>query len=340
MSRTLTYEFVKNYIEVESKSNCKLISTEYVNNHTFLDIQCSCGNTFHVGYDAFRNCNVRTCNECSNKIRKTLKPRKSYNDIKEYIEITSNSGCILLTIKEDYKNKKQKIELQCACGDKFDVSFENFERRNKRKCNKCSFSERANKAYLSYATVKEDIEGKNGNGCTLISTEYIDAHTNLNIKCACGNMYSCTINDFISDKHQKQCGECSKKQSKGEVKIKRYLANNHILFKEQFMFSDCKDILPLRFDFAILNDNSTIIKLIEFDGQQHFKPVRFGGVSTEKALISFNRAKSNDDTKDNYCSINDIPLLRIPYWDFKNIKSILDNEFQIDRKEVGRYVVA
>ena len=247
---------------------------------------------------------------------------------------------ILITIKENYKNKKQKLELQCSCGDIFDVTFENFERRNKRKCNKCSFSERAVKAYLSYEAVKEDIEGKNGNGCTLISTEYIDAHTNLDIKCACGNMYSCTINDFISDKHQIQCGECSKKQSKGEVKIKKYLISKNILFKEQLTFSDCKYILPLRFDFAIFDNNSTIIKLIEFDGQQHFKPVRFGGVSTEKALISFNRAKNNDDTKDSYCSVNNISLLRIPYWEFKNIKSILDRELQINRKEVGEDVVA
>lgn len=340
MSRTLTYEFVKNYIEVESKSDCKLISTEYVNNRTFLEIQCSCGNTFNVGFDTFKSCNVRRCKKCSDDNLASYTTIKSYEDIKKYIEITSESGCKIITKKEEYKTKKQKLDLACSCGNHFQTSFENFKARNKRKCNECSFSERAKGAVLSYETVKEDIEGINGNGCKLISTEYISAHKKLEIQCACGNMYTCTINDFISDKSQKQCGECSKKQSKGEVKIKKYLIGKDFLFKEQFMFSDCIDILPLRFDFAILDDNLTIIKLIEFDGQQHFKPVRFGGVSNERAIIGFNRAKNNDDTKDKYCLDHNIPLIRIPYWDFKNIKAILDEELKINRKEVGKYVVA
>lgn len=36
--------------------------------------------------------------------------------------------------------------------------------------------------------------------------------------------------------------------------------------------------------------------------------------------------KYRDNIKTTYCSINNIDLLRIPYWDFSNIENILKNK--------------
>lgn len=44
MSRRLTYDEVKRRIE---ENNCILISKEYKNINTPLELQCSCGNKFH-----------------------------------------------------------------------------------------------------------------------------------------------------------------------------------------------------------------------------------------------------------------------------------------------------
>jgi len=401
VSRTLTYEFVKNFIEIESGSGCKLISTEYVNNHTFLDVQCSCGNTFNVGYDAFRNCNVRRCKECTEVISKLPKVRETYEDVKKYIEATSKSNCILLTKKEDYKTKRQKLELQCSCGNHFQTAFQDFKARNKRKCNECSFTERSEGAKLTYETVKEEIEGENGNGCKLLSTEYVNAHTKLKIQCACGEIYECTINDFNTT-NQKQCkacgyanggfkhrwtieemdiyvkensdcklvtailGEykeqitfeckcgklfseqfssfvsggkccpaCSRlKSSKGEIAVKQYLEDNNIIFTEQHSFPDCKHLISLQYDFAIYDDNSIIIYLIEYDGSLHYTTTEFFG--GEKRLLL---QQKRDRIKDKYCMDNNIPLIRIPYWDFDNIKSILDRDI-LQIKEAVNHVIA
>jgi hypothetical protein len=61
MSKKLTYAEVKTFIEIESKSNCKLISDTYKGYKDKLKIQCSCGIEFETTYDCFKSGNKRQC---------------------------------------------------------------------------------------------------------------------------------------------------------------------------------------------------------------------------------------------------------------------------------------
>ena len=77
----------------------------------------------------------------------------------------------------------------------------------------------------------------------------------------------------------------------------------------------------LRFDFAIFNDiDKTDLKcLIEYDGKQHFEQIDyFGGEN------GFLYTQHNDKIKNYYCNDNNIELIRIPYWEYKNIPNILE----------------
>ena len=47
-------------------------------------------------------------------------------------------------------------------------------------------------------------------------------------------------------------------------------------------------------------------------------------MTVEKSLASFEENKIRDEIKNKYCIDNNIPLLRIPYWEKDNIKTILD----------------
>ena len=67
---------------------------------------------------------------------------------------------------------------------------------------------------LTYQEVKSFIEGEEGNGCKLISTEYINSHSKLKIKCSCGNMFEVRFCDF-KNKNQRQCLKCGN-ELKGE----------------------------------------------------------------------------------------------------------------------------
>lgn len=40
----------------------------------------------------------------------------------------------------------------------------------------------------------------------------------------------------------------------------------------------------------------------------------------------FLKVKENDKIKDEYCKNNNIKLIRIPYWEFNNIESILQQQ--------------
>ena len=60
---------------------------------------------------------------------------------------------------------------------------------------------------------------------------------------------------------------------------------------------------------------------IEFNGAQHYKPIKlFGG---EEKFI---QQQERDMTLRLYCEQNKIKLIEIPYWDINNIDTILTKE--------------
>lgn len=128
-------------------------------------------------------------------------------------------------------------------------------------------------------------------------------------KCDCGN--TCEVSSSSLKKSSTQSCGCIK-SSIGEDNIRKILIINNINFKEQITFPDLKNKKPLRFDFGIYNDDNTLIRLIEFDGIQHYQP-------QEYFSHSFEENKINDEIKNNYCKNKNIPLVRIPYWERNKI---------------------
>ena len=104
--------------------------------------------------------------------------------------------------------------------------------------------------------------------------------------------------------------------SKGEKSVEQVLQDLDITYLPQFTFSDCRDKCVLPFDFYLPELN----KCIEYDGQHHYFPVTFNGVSEERAKENHLITIKHDIIKDKYCEDNNIELLRIPYYDFKNIE--------------------
>lgn len=139
----------------------------------------------------------------------------------------------------------------------------------------------------------------------------------------CGCSWIATPHNRNSNNHT-GCPDCSK--SKGEKLINEYLINNCFYFDREY--DKYKDLLsdsgnPLRFDFAIYKDSTKlkVFKLIEFDGQFHFKK-QYDGDGHETI-------KYHDKLKNQYCKKNKISLLRIPYWDYDNIEQILQKKLNI-----------
>lgn len=102
------------------------------------------------------------------------------------------------------------------------------------------------------------------------------------------------------------------KASRGEIKIHEILEQSDLNFQEEYSFPDLvsNSGRPLRFDFAVFDDNDELQFLIEYQGIQHYQPKsKFGGVS------GLRRQQYNDMQKREYCKKHNIILVAIPYID-------------------------
>lgn len=105
------------------------------------------------------------------------------------------------------------------------------------------------------------------------------------------------------------CPKCN--ESKGETQISLWLEQNKIINVPQKRFDDCCNTKPLPFDFYIPESNVCI----EYQGEQHYRPVNFGGISDKEAYNNFLKIQYHDEIKRNYCMENNIELICIPYWE-------------------------
>lgn len=138
-------------------------------------------------------------------------------------------------------------------------------------------------------------------------------------QCQCGQI---TYADGWSLRNGRRVS-CGCLKSSGEKKIKSLLTENNILFKTEY---SCEKLQTnkhgyLRFDFAIFNDKKQLIKLIEFDGSQHYYDNEWFNDSLEDI-------QKRDQLKNAFCKEENIPLLRIPYWDYDKI----DITYLLERK--------
>lgn len=141
-------------------------------------------------------------------------------------------------------------------------------------------------------------------------------------KCDCGNTIITDSGSLMAG-YRVSCG-CLR-QSIGEKNIETILKLNNISYQKEYSFSDLlsENNVPLRFDFAIFNEENQLIRLIEYDGEQHFQ---------KKADLIFSdnlqKRKERDKLKNKYCLTHNIPLVRISY-NYKNkitLNMILNDE--------------
>lgn len=117
--------------------------------------------------------------------------------------VKENSTCSLLS--STYINGRTKLVFECGCGGVFEASFEKFRHRNKRTCNECSFKRRRENRRYGYSYIKDFINSKD---CVLLSDEYKNSKTHLDILCSCGISFKTTFDRFRSGKQY--CDLCGR----------------------------------------------------------------------------------------------------------------------------------
>ena len=98
--------------------------------------------------------------------------------------------------------------------------------------------------------------------------------------------------------------------SRGEIKIYEILRDSGLNFEEEYIFPGLQSDngKPLRFDFAVFDDDGRIDFLIEFQGKQHYEPsAKYGGKR------GFYQQQYNDNKKRRFCALHDLKLIEIPF---------------------------
>ena len=242
--------------------------------------------------------------------------QKTYDKIENYRKQNIN----IINARQIYKSGKNRIVLTVLCnecGRRFDIRIDTIaHQKYKGLCISCAHKKlkqcqsqdvdniiaRFESEGYKVLTPKDKIKPKGKR------TIYF---TNVDIQNKYGDIYSTNCNNFFSRiDYYRELADCDaknemlKNESRLEYKVRKFLIEQNIPYKQQFRFMDCRgDKYPLPFDFCLYYDTDNKI-LIEVDGEQHF---RKGGLFAEK----FELIQKNDRRKNYYCKKNNIPLLRL-----------------------------
>lgn len=294
-----------NFIEELQHINPKIeVLGNYVNNKT--KIKCKC---LIDGYEwsAIPNSLLQGhgCPICGGWIKKTHE--EFVNELK-----IINPNIIVI---DTYKNRKVKIKCKCAIdgNEWYAIPYNLLQGIG---CPTCGLLSRIDSRTKSCEQFVSELKSINPN--IEIIGDYINTYTK--VKCRCkidGCEWDALPNNLLQGHGCPQCNN----NSRGENKIAIFLDRYNINYVPQKRFNDCKDKYTLPFDFYLSDYNICI----EYDGEQHFKSKEYFGGQKH-----FDILKRHDNIKNEYCQSNKIKLLRISYWDFNNIESILANELGLN----------
>lgn len=254
--------------------------------------KCDCDNIVYFSTKELRSDGLIQCHQCGNK----RQPKVNLID-----NIIGKKFNFLTVLQKTEKTKGGKILYKCLCdcGNYIQTDRTQLQNGNTKSCGCIRFKYKV--------------------GDIINNKQIIELNPNIpqnknkkrhyyKCKCLlCGNEYY-TMGQSL----QKTTG-CGCLKSIGEQNIQTILIENQVPFIKQYSFPNSS----YRFDFAILNQQKKIIRLIQFDGQQHYLTnVKQSGWNT---LQRYQITYKHDIQKNKLALDLQIPLIRIPYWERYNI---------------------
>lgn len=281
-----------------------------------LHFKCDCGEKFSKTLENAVYKTYICCNACQ-----IIKRGKSKRVGKKAIEYIESKGYKVFNKSIIYKNN-DLIEVKDELGFKGFVTYNHIKRGGKMSL----FDVRVNKKHYVY-NVNKWIE-REGIAATCVRLiEQRHTRQSLEFVCSCGHKFITSISSFQNGKIR--CDQCAKSISRYEHAFKSFLDEIDIKYIYRYSINQCRDILPLPFDFYIIDDNF----LVEIDGEGHYQVCNFNGMNTKKAKISYQSTQMHDKIKTKYCIDNNIPLLRLPYYLFTN--DLYKEKFMAFRQKVA-----
>ena len=279
----------------------------YKNNNFKVEIVCPIHGSFwqiprsHTLGIGCRDCgNIRMGNGNRNTLE-TIKERgnKKFNNKYKYLKFTyipETKRSFVKFICPDHGIQRQRVHTHLS--------------RNSVGCPICARAVVGNKNSTGTEEFIRRAVKTHGDRYDYSKTVYTTIETNVIITCREHGDF--TQNPKWHATHGGGCPIC--KSSNGEKMISSFLVAEGIKHTKEKAVKIGNSFY--RFDFYI----DDIKLFIEFDGKQHFMPIKyFGGVKT------FNGIKKRDKIKNAWIKKNRFNLLRISYKDIKKVNEILIN---------------
>ena len=262
---------------------------EYVRNRDKVEILCEKHGSFHQS----PKCHLRGqgCPKCA--IEKNSNSKK-YTWDELLSKFKQKHGEKFDYSKSDYKSSSEKIVVTCHKHGDYSISP---SRHLLYGCKKCYNDIRGQSNKKNIEQFKEAAIKIHKGHYDYSNSIYVNSKTKIEIICPIHNSFFQCPSNHLSGQG---CPKCNR--SKGEQKICFFLKENGINYNEQFIFSDCRNINPLPFDFYLPDFNVCI----EFDGHQHKAKDKKDSFYYNPQIII------NDNIKNEYCKKNGIVLIRIP----------------------------
>jgi len=282
------YEEVKNYIEIESKSNCKLLSQSYKDCRSPLLLHCQCGIEFITSFNNFKHKHKHCCNKCA-KIKRGLKRRIPFKfAVGEVIKLKGRDAKILDCIRD----KSHRYKYQCLVCNHIDIITSNDAIKRKIGCPVCSNK----KVKIGY----NDMWTTNPELAKLLTNpedgyKYTQ-HSSTAVDWRCPDCGETVKNRKISDICNRKllCHKCSDGISYPEKFIYNLLKQLDVEFVTQLTRTYFKWCKNYRYDFYIPSLNL----ILEVHGLQHYENSKFKRTLLEE--------KENDILKEQLARYNGI----------------------------------
>lgn len=315
----------KKYDELTAISPVILTDIGAINSkgyQTWWLFQCSCGNKICEHLNSVKN--ITRKHDCGHS------RIKHYLD--KYIGQTFNYLTVI-AVDEKYKkinnikSNARYYKCKCKCGNYKTVRITALTSGEVKSCGCLKLEQ--DKINLVHGYNLIDLTGQQfGLLTVLYRSEKIvkDGDVIWVCQCQCGQIVE-RRSSSLRKGSSYSCGCVS--MSAGERKIRDILLENNIDFLYDTTYF--KDLFTNdngigRYDFIILDNNQEPIRLIEFDGQQHFEPIEYFGGQQK-----FQQQVFNDKIKNQYAKNHNLPLVRIPYTEINQIsyENLFNDKFLI-----------
>ena len=280
-SRKHTIESLK---EFAHKKDWQLLSEEYLGGAVKHDFICDKGHAIKKTIEHFLK--GSGCQICSGKARLT---------IEDFVKAAAKNGWELLT--KEYNGDVQILSFRCLkCEKEFNLKSSYLRGKNSVKnCPNCS--------PLKKKTIEEIKINAKEIGLECLSDSYVGIEKKLLWRCKNNHEWSATPNMIFNS--NSRCPEC--KRFKNEAKIK-------FAFEQYFEVKfPKKSKIPTSYGFNLELDgfNADLNLAFEYNGEQHY--VYDPRYYHRKGIHEFENQKIRDEKKIEYCQMNNICLVIIPF---------------------------